>query len=57
VGGSLHHEPHRGLWRGLFWGFAVWGFISMVGCMVMIAHARTCRTYGEGTDTIEACDD
>jgi hypothetical protein len=39
------------------WAFAIWGFLSMVGCMIVVANAGTCRIYGEGTDTVEACDD
>jgi hypothetical protein len=38
-------------------GFAIWGFLAMVGCVVMIANAGTCRIYGEGTDTVEVCGD
>jgi len=41
----------------VIFAFAIWGFISMIGCMVMVAHAGTCRIYGEGTDTVEACTD
>ena len=53
-----NHEPRWA--RLVVWivfAFAIWGFISMIGCMVMVAHAGTCRIYGEGTDTVEACTD
>jgi hypothetical protein len=38
-------------------GFAIWGFISMVGCVLSAAHAGTCRYYSDGPDSVTACED
>jgi hypothetical protein len=37
-------------------GFALWVFISMVGCVISVAHAGTCRYYSDGSDSVVACD-
>jgi hypothetical protein len=40
----------------VIFGFAIWGFISMVGCVLSAAHAGTCRYYSDGGDSVVACD-
>jgi hypothetical protein len=66
---SATHEAKRAINRikaalraGVIWR-AIW--VSAVSLAVgvwfyhslTVAHAGTCRIYGEGTDTVEACDD
>src|SRR5262249_36386584 len=41
----------------LVFGFAIWGFLSMVGCMFSTAHAGTCHYYSDGPDAVTACED
>jgi hypothetical protein len=41
----------------VIWGFAIWGFLSMVGCMFSTAHAGTCHYYSDGADAVTACED
>ena len=41
----------------VIWGFAIWGLISMVGCMSSGAHAGTCRNVSDGPDAVTACED
>jgi hypothetical protein len=52
---AAEDHPWARIEAWVIFGFAIWGFISMVGCM--LAHAGTCRIYGDGTDTVEACED
>jgi hypothetical protein len=40
----------------LILAFAAYGFLSMVGCAINIAHAGTCRYYSDGPDSVVACD-
>jgi hypothetical protein len=37
-------------------GFAVYGFLSMIGCAINLAHAGTCHYYSDGPDSVVACD-
>jgi hypothetical protein len=48
---------HARIAAWVIWGFAIWGLISMVGCMFSGAHAGTCRYYSDGPDTVTACED
>jgi len=41
---------------GIF-GFAIWGFISIVGCAINLAHVGTCHYYSDGPDSVTACED
>ena len=41
----------------MIFGFAIWGFISMVGCVFSAANAGTCRYYSDGPDSVTACED
>jgi hypothetical protein len=36
--------------------FAVYGFLSMIGCAINFARAGTCRYYSDGPDSVVACD-
>jgi hypothetical protein len=48
---------HTRIAAWVIWGFAIWGLISMVGCMFSGAHAGTCRYYSYGPDAVTACED
>jgi hypothetical protein len=38
-------------------GWVIWGFISMVGCVLSATYAGTCRYYSDGPDSVTACED
>jgi hypothetical protein len=38
-------------------GFAIYGFLNMLGCVLSAAHAGTCRYYSDGPDSVTACED
>jgi hypothetical protein len=64
-GGSSPDEPaprfaeyplHLRIVSWLVFGFAIWGFISMLDCMFSGAHAGSCRVYQDGGYAVTACD-
>ena len=48
---------HARIAAWVVWSFAIWGFISMVGCVFSASHAGTCRHYSDGPDSVTACED
>jgi hypothetical protein len=57
---------HARIVAWIVWGFAIYGFLALVGCAGGGAHAGTCRvfqdgayavtSYEDGTFTVRECD-
>jgi hypothetical protein len=41
----------------VIYGFAIYGFLALVGCVGGAAHAGTCRVYQAGGYAVTACED
>jgi hypothetical protein len=52
------HVPlHARVIAWIVLGFAIYGFLALIGCVGGGAHAGTCQYYMDGADAVTSCED